>query len=341
MAKKIRVDKESLDEFLIRMHGDGIIASAAQALAPSNKDILHTPLSLDIALNGGIPDGCVVLVTGKPKAGKTTLCLELLRNAQKSNRPTFYINIERRCTPSLLRTIDGLDPAKLQVVPHQLDKQLTAEDYLGIIERIAKMQEKAVIVIDSLAALSTLTEQEEELGSRKDMGGSPRLLSAFFRRIQQIIDTKNIILIFISQVITNRETRGPKYIEKGGMAIQYACSIWLKINWVQQWERNQETNAPDGHDIHITIQSSALGRPFLPCILPLRYGYGIDNIRDMMNIAENLGLIDKSGAWYSIPMLSNDQKFHGLTKLSNFLKNDLIALSKIETKIRQIVFEEQ
>lgn len=82
----------------------------------------------------------------------TTLCLELLKNAQLANRPTFYINIERRCTPSLLETIQGLDPAKLQVIPNQTEKVLTAEDYLNIIERIAKTQKKAVVVIDSIAA---------------------------------------------------------------------------------------------------------------------------------------------------------------------------------------------
>lgn len=191
MAKrKSKIENESLDEFLIRMHGEGIIAPATDALAPRSRDILPTPLSLDISLGGGIPDGTICLITGKPKSGKTTLCLELIKNAQLLNRPTFYINIEKRCTPSLLATIQGLDPSKLQVIPHQIDKPLTAEDYLNIIERITKTQEKAVIVVDSIAALSTMTEQEEQIGSNKDMAGPAKLLSAFFRRAQQIVDSK-------------------------------------------------------------------------------------------------------------------------------------------------------
>jgi len=343
MAKKrLNIDKESLDAFLIRMHGDGIIATAADALAPTKKDILHTPLSLDIALSGGIPDGTICLITGKAKSGKTTLCLDLIRSAQMVGRPTFYINIERRCTPSLLATIKGLDTTKLKVIPHQMDKPLTAEDYLNIIEHIVKTQKKAVIVVDSIAALSTMTEQEDQIGSNKDMAGPAKLLSAFFRRAQQIIDTQNVILIFISQLMSNREPRGPKYIEKGGVAIQYACSIWLKINWIQQWERNLETNAPDGHDIHITIQSSAMGRPFLPCILPLRYGVGIDIIRDIITTAENLGLIEKAGAWYSIPMFEHPddgvEKFQGLTRLYNALKANPDNLNKLENRIRDIIF---
>lgn len=338
--KKTNIDSESLDAFLIRMYGKGIIASAAEALPPRTRDILNTPLSLDIALSGGIPDGTICLITGRPKSGKTTLCLELLRNAQRLNRPAFYINIEKRCTPSLLSTIQGLDPKKLQVVPHQIDKPLAAEDYLNIIERIAKTQKKAVVVIDSIAALSTMTEQENQIGSNKDMAGPAKLLSAFFRRAQQIVDTNNVILIFISQMISNREPRGPKYVEKGGVAIQYACSVWLKVTWTQQWERNTETNAPDGHDMHITVQSSAMGRPLLPCVLPLRYGIGIDMIKDIVVTAENLGLIEKAGAWYSIPMFAGDgdpPKFQGLARLSNFLKENQDKLKQLETEIRDTV----
>lgn len=343
--RKPKIENEDLDAFLIRIHGEGIIATADKALPPQTRNILHTPLSLDIALSGGIPDGTICLITGKPKSGKTTLCLEILRNAQLENRPTYYINIEKRCTPSLLATIQGLDPSKLQVVPHKIDKPLTAEDYLNIIERIAKTQNRAVVVIDSIAALSTMTEQEEDIGSNKDMAGPAKLLSAFFRRAQQTVDAQDVILIFISQMMTNREPRGPKWSEKGGLAIQYACSVWLKVTWIQQWDRNTETNAPDGHDMHITVQSSAMGRPLLPCILPLRYGVGIDRIRDIVNTAENLGLIEKAGAWYSIPMFAENgkdpPKFQGLARLSNFLKKDSAKLEQLEKEVRSIVLPEE
>ncbi len=343
--KKPKIEEENLDAFLTRIHGEGIIAMADKALPPQSRELLHTPLSLDIALSGGIPDGTICLITGKPKSGKTTLCLEILRNAQTENRPTFYINIEKRCTPALLDTIQGLDPSKLQVVPHKVEKALTAEDYLNIIERIAKTQNRAVVVIDSIAALSTMTEQEADIGSNKDMAGPAKLLSAFFRRAQQIVDAQDVILIFISQMMTNREPRGPKWTEKGGIAVQYACSVWLKVTWTQQWDRNPETNAPDGHDMHITVQSSAMGRPLLPCVLPLRYGIGIDRIRDIVNTAENLGLIEKAGAWYSIPMFAEKKKdppkFQGLARLSNFLKDNPEKLEKLEKEVRSIVLPEE
>jgi len=341
MAKrKPKIEEESLDAVLTRMYGKGIIDSASVALPPRSRDVLNTPLSLDVALGGGIPDGTICLITGKPKSGKTTLCLELLRNAQLLDRPTFYVNIEKRCTPELLSTINGLDSKKLQVVPHRVDSILTAENYLDIIERIAKTTKKAVVVVDSIAALSTMTEQEDQIGSSRDMAGPAKLLSAFFRRIQQVVDSQDVILIFISQLISSREPRGAKYIEKGGIAVQYACSVWLKVTWTQQWERNAETNAPDGHDMHITVQCSAMGRPLLPCVLPLRYGIGIDSVRDIILTAENLGLIEKAGAWYSIPMFGNEEsapKFQGLARLSNFLRENNDKLKILEEEIRKIV----
>lgn len=349
MAKKqkkiAQIEDEKLDGFLERMYGKGIIETADKALAFRPRNILHTPLSLAIALTGGIPDGTICLVTGKPKSGKTTLCLELVKNAQQQDRPTFYLNIEKRCTPSLLNTIQGLDPTKLQVIPYQTDKPLTAEDYLNIIERIIKTQKRALIIVDSLAMLSTLVEQEEVIGSSKDMAGPAKLMSSFFRRMQQIVDANDTIVVFISQLITNRDPKGKKWIEKGGVAIQYACSVWITVAWTKLWERNPETNAPDGHDLHINVNSSAMGRPFLPCVLPLRYGIGIDNIRDIITNAENLGLIEKAGAWYSIPMFTkaneDPPKFQGLGKLSNFLRDNPEKFKQLETEIREIVLPQE
>jgi len=341
MAKKSKkITKETLDSTLTRMYGEGIMDSASAALPPSSKDILNTPLSLDMALSGGIPDGTICLITGKPKSGKTTLCLEILKNAQKAGRPTFYLNIEKRCTPALLSTIQDLDQDKLQIIPHKVEAALTAENYLDIIERIAKTTKKAVVVIDSIAALSTMKENEDQIGQNKDMAGPAKLLSAFFRRAQQIVDSQDVILIFISQLMSSRDPRGPKYVEKGGAAIQYACSVWLKVTWTQQWERNAETNAPDGHDMHVTVQCSAMGRPLLPCVLPLRYGIGIDTVRDTIITAENLGLIEKAGAWYSIPMFGteeNSPKFQGISKLSKFLKDNPEQLNALESEVRKIV----
>ncbi len=340
MSKKKKINEESFDKYLQRQYGKDILVQA-DSLVERKRDILKTTISLDISLSGGIPDGTVCLLSGKPKAGKTSLCLEILKNAINDKRSAFYLDIERRCKPSLLKTIRGLDCSKLQMIREQ-EKQLNAQEWLDILERTIKDNPKAVIVVDSIAMLSTLAERSEDFGSRKDMSGAPKLLASFFRRMQQVIDKNDIVLIFISQLMTNRDPMSnTKWIEKGGVAVQYAVSVWINVTYTKLWPRNDKTQAPSGHDIMCKILSSALGKPYLPCAIPLRYGDGIDYAQDIINNAENYGLIEKSGSWYTIPMLSkknkDDQKFQGTNKIRQFLLDNPKDLMKLDKEIRSMV----
>lgn len=334
-AKRKPINEESLDEWLSREHGKDILITADD-IVDQKRDILPTILSLDISLSGGIPDGTLCLLSGKPKTGKTTLCLQILSNAIKLGRPAFYLDIERRCKASLLNTIRGLDTSKLQMV-RENEEPFSADQWLSILERIIKNCKKSVIVVDSIAMLSTLTEQSESLGASKDMAGAPKLLSSFFRRMQQIIDKNDIIIVFISQLMTNRDpTSRAKYVEKGGLSIQYAISVWINTTWAKPWDKNHDTGAPDGHDIHCRIMCSALGKPFIPCAIPLRYGEGLDNVLDIVKNAENLGLILKAGSWYTVPQLT-DQRFQGTTKLRDWLLEHPDKTDKLEKEIRSMV----
>lgn len=269
----------------------------------------------------------------------TTLCLELLNNAIQLDRPAFYMDIERRCSRELIDTIRGLDASKLKIVKSTDEKLLSAEEWLDILEQIIKQQKKAVIVVDSLAMLSNLSEQSETIGWNKDMNSTtPRLVASFFRRMQQIIDNNDTILIFISQVTSNRDPMSrSKWVEKGGIAVQYSASVWIKVTFTKLWPANNDNNQIDGHDINFQIVSSALGKPYLPCCLPLRYGEGIDKILDLLRVSENVGLIDKKGTWYSIPSLETD-KFQGINNMINFLKDNDSIKNQLETKVREMIF---
>jgi len=340
MAKKKNIGTESFDEFLQRQYGKGVLTTAND-LVERKREILPTVLSLDIALNGGIPVGTTCLISGKPKIGKSSLCLQILKNAIERNKPAFYVDIERRANKSLIQTISGLDIEKLNIIRSTEDKFLTAEDYLDILERIIKDNKDAVIVVDSLAMLSTMAEMSESIGANKDMSGPPKLLSSFFRRTQQVVDNNNIILIFISQLITNRDPQGKKYIEKGGMGVQYAVSVWLNCTWAKLWDKDINSNAPLGQDIQINIVCSALGSPYLPCSIPLRFGSGPDVVKDIIQNSENIGLIEKSGSWYSITNTLDEKnepmKFQGLDKVREFLINNPIKLQDLENNIRNIL----
>lgn len=342
MAKKSKdkVVDENFDKFLERQYGTGIIQTANKII-DKKRDVLKTVLSLDISLSGGIPSGTTCLISGKSKVGKTSICLEILKNAIEDNRPAFYIDIERRCSQSLLKTIAGLNVEKLNIIKSTPDKVLSAEDWFRIIEQTIKSNKRAVTVVDSIAALSTMAEQSELIGDNRDMAGTPKLLASFFRKVQQTIDDNDNIVIFISQLQTNREPNGKKFIEKGGLAIGYACSVWLNCNWAKQWDKDPDTNAPAGHDIMITVVCSALGKPFLPCAVPLRFGEGVDRIKDILINAENLGLVEKSASWYVIPSILDENKvpikLQGLEKTREYFKDNPKHISRFEKEIREIL----
>lgn len=337
MAKK-QIANETFDQFLERQYGVGV-TTTADTIVQKPRDILKTILSLDIALNGGIPDGRIVLLSGKPKAGKTYLCLQILKNAILAKRDAFYFNVERRCSAEQVKQVCGDTAKELKWIESTQESILSAEDWLNILERAIKDHPKAVIVVDSLAQLSTMAEQTEDFGANKDMAGTPKLLYSFFRRMQQIIDSNDVIVIFISHVITSRNPRGKKWVEKGGVGIQYASSVWINTDWFSLWPPNSETNEIDGQDVNVRVMASALGKPYMPCTIPLRYGVGVDVIRDVIVNAENLGLISKAGSWYSIPMFG-EEKYQGIPKLQNFLTENPDKADELEKKIRELLLPE-
>ena len=332
----VRPDLENFDRYVQRVYGEGVLISA-DSIVERPRKIIPTVLSLDVSLSGGIPEGSIVLLSGKAKAGKTTLCLHVLKNAIDLGREAFYLNIERRCKAELLHTIGGLDLGKLRFLQSTQEVKLTAEQWLRILERSIKDHPGAVIVVDSLAALSTAAEQEALTGESRDLAGVPKLLAAFFRKMSEVIDPLNVTLIFISQLMTNRQPRGPRYTEKGGLAVQYACSVWINVQWTSLWEADKDAQAPLGHDIHMQVKCSALGRPFIPCVVPLRFGRGIDVAKDVVTTGENLGLIERAGAWYTIPMLG-DEKHQGINAVLEHLNHNPDRLRKVEDEIRKVVF---
>lgn len=322
--------------YLTKQYGD--IMSTADKLDTSISKVVPTLLSLDISLGGGIPQGSIVLLTGKSKVGKTTLALQVVANAiEKYESPAFYIRVEStRLDHSLLGTIDNLKRQKMQVIPKDnCETTLNAQQYLTIVSEIFKHHKEAIVVIDSIAALSTDLEMSEEVGSNKDMGGVPKLLSQFFRKTVQVIKQNDGILILLSQFQASMSRFGKTFSEKGGNAIQYYNNAWIVGEYKKLWEIDKDAGRPLGHDAHFKIQQAPLGAPYIPCVLPLRFGSGYDVVLDVIQNAIAMGLIEKAGAWFKI----DGEKFQGINRLYKHLK-DTGKYVKLDQTIREAVFDD-
>lgn len=328
---------ENFKTYLKKQYGD--VMSSAEELTPlEDKKIVPTVLSLDIALGGGIPQGSIVLLSGKPKIGKTTLALQIVANAiEEYSSPAFYIRVEsNRLDKRLINTINNLKHKEMQVIPKDnCDSLLTAQQFLSIVEEIFKHHKEAIVVLDSIAALSTEIEMTEDIGSNKDMGGVPKLLASFFRKTSQIIQQNDGILILLSQFQASMSRFGKSTIEKGGNAIQYHNNTWIVAEWSKLWEMDKNAGRPLGHDTHFKVNHAPLGPPYVPCKLPLRFGSGYDRILDVIENAINFNLIDKGGAWYTI----DGNKFQGTEKLYRHLKETGKHI-ELDKKIRQLMFND-
>ncbi len=329
---------ETWKNWLKKEFGEDISTTADQIMRETEL-IIPSLLSLDIALDGGIPQGSMVLLTGKEKVGKSSLALKIVANAMDVyDSPALYLRVEvDRVTGSLLKTIEGLDElaAKgMQVVPKKgIDQPLTAQDYLKTAERFIKEVKHGVVVLDTIAALSTQVEMTEDVGANKEMGGAPKLLHSFCRKVQQACFHNCTTLIFISHFQTVRDPMSrKKTIEKGGLAPKQYCSVWISARWEQLWQASKEDERCLGKDVHFDIKNSALGPPGKPCVLGLRYGKGYDHELDIINQSINWGLIEKAGAWYSY----QGEKVQGRDKLIKLIKNKGM-IEKLDHQIRKMV----
>lgn len=333
---------ESWKDWLIKEYGEDISTTADQVMAETEL-IIPSLLSLDIALDGGIPMGSIVLLTGKEKAGKSSLALKIVANAMELyNSPALYLRVEvDRTSGSLLKTIQGLENKGMVLVPKRgIEKVLTAQQYLQIAERFIKDTKRGIVVIDTIAALSTAIEMSEDVGKNKDIAGAPKLLHSFLRKVQQACFHNFTTLILISHFQSVRDPMSKKKtIEKGGWGPKQFCSVWISAEWEQIWQsvddkknKDKKDQRPLGKDVHFRIKNSSLGPPGKPCTLPLCYGKGYDHDRDVVDQAVNWGFIKQSGAWYQY----EEEKVQGRDKLIKLIK-DKDMIEELNRKIREMV----
>lgn len=332
----------SLKEDVIKNFGSDIILTASAVI---DKKILTIPVSpsLDIVLNGGIPEGSFVILTGQPKCGKTTTSLDFAATAQKKEyayesfkdgREVYYLNIEGRLKKRDLEGIPGLNLDKFHVIGSQQGKILHAEEYLQIGERIINEIPGSVLIIDSYSALCTETEITSDMNKMQRADGA-KLLAKFCRKVANVIPVNKNIVIGITHLMGNPGTGHVEWKEKSGQAIAYQTDIKLRAQFHKAWKiGSAEDGQQIGQEIHWQVLCSALGAPGGTITSYLRYGQGIDKQMELVMLATDLGLIHKGGAWYTLTSVEDKPKFQGTEKLRQYIVDNPKIYNDLLTQVK-------
>lgn len=333
----------SLKEDIIKTFGDDIILSGSSLL---DKKVMVIPVSpaLDIVLGGGVPEGSFVIFTGMPKAGKTLTSLDIAATAQKleyahssfkDGRQVYYLNIEGRLKQRDLLGIKGLDLSRFHIIGSQQGKILHAEEYLQIAERIINEIPGSVLIIDSYSALCTEAEITSDMDKMQRADGA-KLLAKFCRKVANVIPVNKNIVIGITHLMGNPTGYGAEFKEKSGQAIAYQTDIKLRAKTFKPWSLGAD-DTQIGQEIEWQVICSAIGPPGGIARSYIRYGEGIDKLTELVNLASDVGVINKGGAWYTIKTSKDSHKFQGAEKTRLFLMENPEIAKEVEDSVKNML----
>lgn len=285
----------------------------AEFLAERPKHVIPVSPAADLGLNGGIPEGSWVAFSGKEKCGKTTLALHIASKAQQvenGQRPTFLFDIETRIKPMHLKGIRGLklsgdpnDKTGLLVVRSVRGEIMSAEEFLTGATNVIKDNPGAIIIIDSTSALCSQKELSSSIsGSTRAQG--PKILAAFCRQMGPVVPVNDCIVISIQHLIANTSGFGPSQWEDSGRKIQYQGDVKLRAKGFQSWE---DDGVQIGQTVDWSVLWSALGPPGATIKNWIKYGRGIDEVSEMIDIGLDFGLLRQGGSWFYFDYLLEEE----------------------------------
>ncbi len=328
MAKNDKNDKldalESAISHIEKQYGKGAIMKLGDSQRDMNVETIPTgSLSLDIALGvGGIPRGRIVEVYGPESSGKTTVALHMVAEVQKRGGIAGFIDAEHALDPVYAKNI-GVDIDNLYI--SQPD---SGEQALEITETMVRSGAVDIIIVDSVAALVPKAEIEGEMGD-SHVGLQARLMSQALRKLTSIISKSNCIVIFINQL---REKVGVMFgspeTTTGGRALKFYSSIRLDVRRMESLKQGGEII---GNHTRIKVVKNKVAPPFKEAEFDIMFGKGISKEGDILDLAAQINVVNKSGAWYAY----NGEKIgQGRENSKNYLKENPAICDEIEQKVR-------
>ncbi|MDN4594412.1 recombinase RecA [Polycladomyces subterraneus] len=306
-----------------KQFGKGSIMRMGEAAATQVETISSGSIALDIALGvGGYPRGRIIEVYGPESSGKTTVALHAIAEVQRVGGQAAFIDAEH-----------ALDPVYAQKLGVNIDELLlsqpdTGEQALEIAEALVRSGAIDIIVIDSVAALVPKAEIEGEMGD-SHVGLQARLMSQALRKLSGAISKSKTIAIFINQI---REKVGVMFgnpeTTPGGRALKFYSSIRLEV---RRAETIKQGNEMVGSRTKIKVVKNKVAPPFKQADVDIMYGEGISKEGSILDIATELDIINKSGAWYSF---EGERLGQGRENAKQFLKENAELCARIEASIR-------
>lgn len=323
MADKQKALETAISQ-IEKQYGKGSIMKLGQNATLNIEAIPTGSLSLDIALGvGGVPRGRVIEIFGPESSGKTTLALHVVAEAQKLGGEAAYIDVEH-----------ALDPVYMQNLGVNLDTLLvsqpdTGEQALEIAEALARSGAIDVIVVDSVAAMTTRAEIEGEMGD-SHVGMQARLMSQGLRKLTSVLSKSNTVCIFINQL---REKIGVMYgnpeVTPGGRALKFYASVRMDVRRIETLKNGSDVY---GSRTRVRVVKNKVAPPFREAEFDMIYGQGISKYGEVLDLAVKLDIVQKSGAWFNYGERRLGQGRDNVRKL---LEQDTELCNEIEKKVRE------
>ena len=307
---------------ITKQFGDGSIMKLGETQKIDVELLPSGSLSLDLALGGGYPKGRIIEIYGPESSGKTTVSLHIVAEAQKNGGRAAFIDAEHALDPSYAEKL-GVDIKSLYV--SQPDN---GEQALNICDTLIRSGAFDLIVVDSVAALTPKAEIDGEMGDNH-VGLQARMMSQALRKMTSVSSKSNTAVIFINQL---REKIGVMFgspeTTTGGKALKFYASVRLDVRKTDTIKEGQNMI---GNRTKVKVVKNKMAPPFKVAEFDIMYGQGISKTGCVLDMALNLNIIKKSGAWFSY----NDEKIgQGKENTKTYLEKNPEILAEIENQIR-------
>ena len=324
-GKQARID--AIKASLEKDYGKGALLGAKDR--PTAHEFISTgSIGLNLALGiGGLPKGRIIEIFGPESSGKTTMCLELISEAHKADKLAHcaIIDAEHSIDLGYAESL-GVDLNRLEIAQPDYGEQ-----GLNIAEKIIESGDFDVVVIDSVAALTPKAELEGEMGDQQ-MGKLARLMSQALRKLAGITHKSNTILMFTNQL---RDKIGVMFgspeTTTGGNALKYYASVRLDVRRSVTRENSvMQGDVKMGNQTKVKVIKNKVAPPFRECIFDILYGEGIDSYGEILDMAIDADIIQKSGSWFSY---NGSQIGQGREATRQLLKDNEALAEEIRQKV--------